>query len=239
MTKGVSLLEGRGRTYGHVVVDEAQDLSPMQLRMVARRAPAGSVTVLGDLAQSTGPWWYRSWADVAGPLPQPDGWREVELTLGYRAPAPVIELASRLLPAAAPGIRPTGAVRPGRRLPVVRRVGAADLARETAAEAAGLAAEGLLTGCIVAPEHARAVLAALRAAGADAGAVETDGLSRRVTVLAAAAAKGLELDAVVVAEPSAIAGVTARGLRLLYVALTRPIQHLSIVHAEPLPAPLR
>lgn len=233
-----ALLEGQGRTYGHVVVDEAQDLSPMQLRMVARRAPAGSVTVLGDLAQATGPWSHRSWAEVVDHLPRPHGSRESELTLGYRAPGQVIELASRLLPTAAPGVRPTSSVRPGRRPPTVLRVASGEVLRVAAAEAKALAGEGFLTGCIVAPDDVRAAGAALRAAGVEFGSVEKDGLSRPVTVLPAPAAKGLEFDAVVVVEPAAIAGSTARGLRLLYVALTRPIQHLSIVHAQPLPAGL-
>ena len=230
-----ALLEGQGRTYGHVVVDEAQDLSPMQLRMVARRAPAGSVTVLGDLAQATGPWSHRSWTEVVAHLPRPDGWRESELTLGYRAPGQVIDLASRLLPRAAPGIRPTSSVRPGRRPPAILRVAPGELFRTAAAEAEKLAGEGFLTGCIVTRDGVRPMTAALKAARVEYGAVETDGLTRRVTVLPAPAAKGLEFDAVVVVEPGEIAGQTARGLRLLYVALTRPIQHLSIVHASPLP----
>lgn len=150
----------------------------------------------------------------------------------------MIDLASRLLPQAAPGIPPTSSVRPGRRPPAIRRVEPGDLFRVAVREAAALAGEGLLTGCIVAPEHVRQARSALRAAGVDFGVVEDNGLTRPVTLCPAPAAKGLEFDAVVVVEPSAIAGTTARGLRLLYVALTRPIQHLSIVHADPLPAGL-
>jgi len=233
-----ALLEGRGRTYGHVVVDEAQDLSPMELRMLARRAPAGSVTVLGDLAQATSAWSHDSWADVVAYLPQPEGWREEELTLGYRAPGQVIDLASRLLPFAAPRIRPTLSVRVGRRSPTVVRLAPDKLFVRMAAEAAARAAEGFLTGCIVADAAVAQAASALRAARVEFGVAERDGLSKRITLLPAPAAKGLEFDAVVVVEPAAIAGDTTRGLRLLYVALTRPIQHLSIVHSEPLPAGL-
>ncbi len=238
-----ALLHGPGRTYGHVVVDEAQDLSPMQLRMLARRAPAGSVTVLGDLAQATGPWAHRSWGEVVDTLPRPSGWREAELTLGYRAPRQVIELASRLLAQAAPSVRPTSSVRVGRRPPLVAAVAPDQLFRAMAGEARRLAAEGFLVGCIVADEHLGAAAAALRSERAPFGTAERDGLAQPITLLAAPGAKGLEFDAAVVVEPAAIAGdgggpPTPRGLRLLYVALTRPIQHLSVVHSRPLPGGL-
>ena len=113
------LIEGHTSTYGHVVVDEAQDLSPMELRMIARRAPAGSVTILGDLAQATAPWGHASWDDLLEHLPAPDGAHLRELQLGYRAPGQVLDLAARLLPIAAPSITPTRSVREGRRAPRV------------------------------------------------------------------------------------------------------------------------
>ena len=165
-------------------------------------------------------------------------WREEELTLGYRAPAQVIELASRLLPMAAPGIRPTLSVRVGRRSPRVLRVAPHDLFVRMVAEAAALAGEGFLTACIVADAAVAPAVSALRSARVDFGVAERDGLSKRITLLPAPAAKGLEFDAVVVVEPAAIASDGTRGLRLLYVALTRPIQHLSVVHSDPLPAGL-
>ena len=116
LDEAIGLVTGENRTYGHVVVDEAQDLSPMQLRMIARRAPGGSVTILGDLAQASGVWAPSSWDEVVEHLATPDGWRLSELRLGYRSPGDVIELASRLLPVAAPGVTPTEPVRtpPGR-----------------------------------------------------------------------------------------------------------------------------
>ena len=101
------LIGGRTRTYGHIVVDEAQDLTPMQFRMIARRAPSGSITVLGDLAQATGPWAYSDWTEVRAHLPESAPLHHAELTLGYRAPGRVLDFASRLLPAAAPGVDPT------------------------------------------------------------------------------------------------------------------------------------
>ena len=233
------LLEGHTSTYGHVIVDEAQDLSPMQLRMIGRRAPSGSVTVLGDLAQATAAWSHASWDDVAAHLERPDGWRSRDLTLGYRVPGLVLDFAAQLLPEAAPMVPATESVRVGRRPPRLLPVAEADLFSTAAAEAAALSAEGFLVGCIVAAEHEATATRAFAAEGVEFGTPERDGILKPITVLPAATAKGLEFDAVVVVEPAVIAGGTARGLRLLYVALTRPIQHLTVVHAQPLPAALR
>ena len=228
------LINGRTRTYGHVVVDEAQDLSPMQFRMVARRAPTGSLTVLGDLAQATGAWSYDSWDEIGAHLPTAAPARHDELTLGYRAPGQILELASKLLSVAAPTVQPTRSIRQGRREPRLIAVEVAHLLAESVREATSLADEGLLVGLVVSAEHLGPMTALVRKRG-DVGLLERDGMTRAVTVVDAVAAKGLEFDAVVVVEPAAIAGNDARGLRLLYVAMTRPIQHLSIVHAEPLP----
>ena len=107
LDEAAALVSGRSRSYGHIVVDEAQDLSPMQFRMLARRAPAGSLTVLGDLVQATGAWTYGSWDEILDHLPTGAVLRREELTLGYRAPGQVLELASRLLPVAAPAVKPT------------------------------------------------------------------------------------------------------------------------------------
>jgi DNA helicase IV len=228
------LVNGRTRTYGHVVVDEAQDLSPMQFRMVARRAPMGSLTVLGDLAQATGAWSYDSWDEIVAYLPTTAPVRHDELTLGYRAPGQILDLASKLLPVAAPTVQPTRSIRQGRREPRVIPVDPAQLLAESLREASGLAEEGLLVGLVV-PAGQLAPMTALVGKRNDVGLLERDGMSRPVTVVDAGAVKGLEFDAVVVVEPAAIAGTDARGLRLLYVAMTRPIQHLSMVHAAPLP----
>jgi DNA helicase IV len=232
------LLEGHTSTYGHVIVDEAQDLSPMQLRMIGRRSPAGSVTVLGDLAQATAAWTHASWADVTAHLPTPEGSRSRDLTLGYRVPGLVLDFAARLLPEAAPMVPPTESVRVGRHAPRVLEVGDEHLFATAVEEAVMLEREGFLVGCIVAAEHEAGAAQAFSAAGVEFGTPERDGILKRITVLPAATAKGLEFDAIVVVEPAAIAGDTTRGLRLLYVALTRPIQHLTVVHSQPLPAAL-
>ena len=233
-----ALLSGTVRNYGHVVVDEAQDLSPMQVRMLARRVPSGSVTVLGDLAQGTGVWAHDHWDEVVDLLPRPKGAAFRELRLGYRAPGQVLELASRLLTTAAPQVRPTESVRPGRTAPVLVRVLPAERAGAAAAEARRLAGLFGSVAVIVPTELVEEAAAGLAEGGVEWGEAERDGLGRPVTLLPAPGVKGLEFDAVVVVEPARIALDAPRGLRLLYVALTRPTQHLSVVHSEDLPAPL-
>ena len=232
------LTGGRTRSYGHIVVDEAQDLTPMQFRMIARRAPSGSVTVLGDLAQATGPWTYRSWSEVRAILEGSTATpQHAELTLGYRAPGRVLDFASRLLPMAAPGVAPTSSIRQGRTEPAVRWASAEEVSSASLAEAYALMAHYALIA-VIAPDELIPELGRLARRHDEVGQLERDAMSRPVTVVPAPAAKGLEFDAVVVVEPALIAGADPRGLRLLYVALTRPIQHLSVVHSLPLPSPL-
>jgi DNA helicase IV len=231
------LISGRTRSYGHVVIDEAQDLTPMQFRMVARRMPSGSLTILGDLAQATGPWTYEAWDQILEHLPSRVPTIRQELTLGYRAPGRVLDFASRLLPVAAPTISPTTSIRAGRSDPRVRRTTHPHLCSESIDEAVGLSQDHALVALIAAEEQVPS-LAELVADDRRFGLLDADGMTRPITLLAAPDAKGLEFDAVVVMEPASIAGKDRRGLRLLYVAMTRPIQHLSIVHADPLPSPL-
>jgi len=237
LDEAAALIGGRTRTYGHIVVDEAQDLTPMQFRMIARRAPSGSITVLGDLAQATGPWTYVDWSEVRAHLPESAPRHHDELTLGYRAPGRVLDYASRLLPVAAPGVGPTSSIRTGRTDPAVHAVPAGELAAAALSEARLLTEEHALVA-LIAPIELVPALARLARRDAAVGLLERDAMTRPITIVPAPAAKGLEFDAVVVVEPAAIAGADNRGLRLLYVALTRPIQHLSVVHAEPLPAAL-
>jgi DNA helicase IV len=231
------LIGGRTRTYGHVVIDEAQDLTPMQFRMVARRVPSGSITVLGDLAQATGPWTYAGWEEVLEHLPVSAPVSRHELTLGYRAPGQVLGLASKLLPTAAPGIAPTRSIRPGRTAPVIREVPSEDLLTESLSAATELSRDYALVAIVV-PSGRVEEMARFSAGRPDVGLLDRDAMARPVTVVGAPAAKGLEFDAVVVVEPDEIVDGTQRGLRLLYVAMTRPIQHLCIVHALPLPPAL-
>lgn len=237
LDEAACLTGGRTRSYGHIVVDEAQDLTPMQFRMIARRAPSGSVTVLGDLAQATGPWTYAGWDEVRAHLPAAKHSHHDELTLGYRAPGRVLDFAARLLPVAAPGITPTVSIRTGRTEPDIRPVSAEHLVAIALDEAQELATTHALVA-VIAPDQLLPQLARLARHRDGVGVLDRDAMTRPVTVVPAVAAKGLEFDAVVVVEPAAIASGDGRGLRLLYVALTRPIQHLCVVHAQPLPPAL-
>ena len=238
------------RKYGHIVVDEVQDLSPMQLRMLTRRSLAGSMTVVGDIAQATAPWAPSSWEDIVEHLPRRRPARTVELTVSYRTPAEVLAVASRVLAVAAPELKPPTPVRRTGVEPRMLRVTAADgpgSVDDLARAVAGAAAEemdAVRPGrvAIIAPDTLRdAVTAALVAAGtpvADAQDMRKGGLSEPLVLLAADSTNGLEFDAVVVVEPAVIAGETARGLRTLYVALTRPTQRLTVVSATAPPAAL-
>jgi DNA helicase IV len=232
------LIHGRPEWFGHVIVDEAQDLTPMQMRMIARRAPAGSLTLLGDIAQATGPYAYENWDELLAHLPG-DGVAVEELVLAYRVPAEIMELALPLLLRIAPGVRPPQSYRPGGEEPRFLWVEAEELAHRAAQEALLLdAGEG--TVGIVAPESLvpgiRDVLSRAEIHWHDSPLEE---LGPAVRLLTAREAKGLEFDHVVVAEPAAIVAEASgsHGLRHLYVALTRPTQTLTVVHAQALPEP--
>ncbi|MGW3403295.1 HelD family protein [Streptomyces zhihengii] len=232
----------RTHSLGHVVLDEAQDLSPMQYRAVGRRCSTGSATVLGDLAQGTTPWATGSWAQALAHLGKPEAVIE-ELTAGFRVPREVIAYASRLLPHMSPGLAPVSSVRenPGS-LSVDAVAEAADLdAAVLAACAQSLRREGSI-GLIAADARIPVLAAALTAAGMPylSPGEETTAESR-LTLVPASLAKGLEYDYVVLDEPSAIvAGEPDErtGLRRLYVTLTRAVSGLAVLHATPLPAQL-
>ncbi|WP_204034134.1 HelD family protein [Micromonospora qiuiae] len=220
--------------YGHVVVDEAQDLSPMQCRVIARRSEHGSLTLLGDLAQATAPWAATDWRETLRHLGKPDA-AVVPLTVGFRVPAAVLAFANRLLPALAVDVPPAESLRRDGAL-VVRTV--TDLPGATVAEVrAALAHEGSV-GVIVEDEAVAPLRAALTAAGVETATADDLRPAARVAVLPATLVKGLEYDHVIVVEPAAIVSAEPRGLHRLYVVLTRAVSRLSVLHAEPLPAPL-
>ncbi len=226
------------RTYGHIVVDEAQDLSPMQLRMLQRRSLNGSMTVVGDIAQSTGAWAHADWEEVLEHLPDRRPARRSELTIGYRLPGPNMRLASRVLELAAPGLRPPSSVRqagdeprflaaePGR---LGERVVAAALEERDAVDPGSVAV--IVPDSLVEP-----VVAAFDAAGVEYGRAVRTGLNTQITIVPVSLVKGLELDASVVVEPAAILEEEVQGARALYVALTRATKRLALVHARPLPS---
>jgi DNA helicase IV len=228
---------------GHVVLDEAQDLSPMQLRAVGRRCSTGSVTVLGDIAQGTTPWATASWDEAMRHLGKEDH-DLVVLDRGFRVPAVVIEYAARLLPVMAPGLGAPVSVRDNLGRLEIRPAAAGELdvevvrAVERAAGAAGS------VGVIAPDTDVDRVSAALAAAGVSHGRLDRDhgdDEDHQVEVVPASVAKGLEFDRTVVVEPAAIAAAEPderTGLRRLYVVLTRAVSELTIVHAEPLPEAL-
>lgn len=229
------------RTFGHIVVDEAQDRSPMELRMLDRRSLSGSMTIVGDIGQATGPWAAEDWDGVLDHLPHRRAPRHIELTVGYRIPRSIMGPAVAVLSASAPWLTPPRAVRPGEEPPEFVAV----------AEPSGLGAEVVAAAVrardAVAPGNVAVIIPRSLvdevAAGFDAAEVEYGratrrGLDRRVTLVPVDLAKGLELDAAVVVEPAAIVDEESAGLRSLYVALTRATRRLAVVHARPLPGPL-
>jgi DNA helicase IV len=224
----------REASFGHVVVDEAQDLSPMQCRALARRSEHGSLTVLGDLAQGTAPWAAVDWRRSLEHLGKPDA-AVVPLSTGFRVPDAVVRLANRLLPALAVNVPAARSLRHDGEL-TIRAVD--DVAAAAVAEVRrALAYEGSV-GVIAADAELAAVVAALRAAGVPTAAVDDLDAQERVTAVPASLAKGLEYDTVVVVEPAAIVAAEPRGLHRLYVVLTRAVSRLAVLHAAPLPEPL-
>ncbi|MFE2876654.1 HelD family protein [Streptomyces roseus] len=232
----------RTHSLGHVVLDEAQDLSPMQYRAVGRRCTTGSATVLGDLAQGTTPWATRSWEEALSHLGKAEAVLE-ELTAGFRVPREVIAYASRLLPSISPGLAPVSSVRetPGS-LVVTPAVEPSELTA-TVVDACrdSLRHKGSI-GLIAADARIPELAQALEEAGMAylSPGEETTAFSR-LTLVPASLAKGLEYDYVVLDEPAAIVSGEPderTGLRRLYVCLTRAVSGLTLLHADPLPAEL-
>jgi DNA helicase IV len=229
--------DDRTWTFGHLVVDEAQEVSPMLWRMLARRVPSRSMTVVGDLAQTSSAAGATSWAEALDPVAK-DRWRVAELTVNYRTPARIMTPAAAVLAAAGVPVAPPQAAREGEYPPV-----AVPLALPVTADVA--AATGAVTDAVRADDAAlgggrfavvttRRAHAALAAGVATALASEKE-LLDRVSVLDVDAVKGLEFDGVVVVEPADVLDESPRGANDLYVALTRPTQRLTVVHHRPLP----
>ena len=234
------------RAYGHIVVDEAQDFSPMQLRMLARRSISGSMTVVGDVAQATGAEAPSGWEEVARHLSPRRTPTVVELSVNYRTPAEIMDVAGRVLEAADPGLTPPRSVRETGVRPVAVAVAGGEslpsaLARVAADELAEVAPGNVVVICpdSWANRLAEPLEAALGRRGVLLGLPERDGLERPVTLVPAALAKGLEFDSVLVVEPAAVVEEAAQGLRALYVALTRATRRLTVVHTRNLPGVLR
>ena len=227
------------RTYGHIVIDEVQDLSPMDLRMLDRRSLNGSMTVVGDIAQATGAWAHDDWEGILRHLPNRRPPVRHELTVGYRIPGPLMDVAARVLAVAAPDLAPPRSVRgdgdPPRFVALTgeqaeKLDGLAEVVRSEL-EAVGAGNLAVVTT----DSQAADVEDALERAGIAYGRPTRQGLDAQVAVVPVGLVKGLEVDGAVVVEPARMVRERAQGLRALYVALTRATRRVAIVHTEPLP----
>ncbi len=224
----------RTPSLAHVVVDEAQDLSPMECRALGRRCSTGAATVLGDLAQGTTPWAAPSWESLLANLGKPAvGVRE--LSVGYRVPQQILDYASTLLAVIAPELRPASSLRADPGALDLTRVPAAGLGQALVTACRQACSRPGSVGVIAADPQVPALGRALEAAGLAYGA---PGADSALTLVPVTLAKGLEYDHVVVVEPARIVGAEARGLQRLYVALTRAVSRLTVLYSEPLPDPL-
>ncbi|HWM40572.1 MAG TPA: ATP-binding domain-containing protein [Streptomyces sp.] len=230
----------RSWAYGHVIVDEAQELSAMAWRTVMRRAPSRSMTLVGDVAQTGSPAVARSWGQMLDPYVA-GRWRQEQLTVNYRTPAEVMEPAACVLAAVAPGRVPPESVREGGEGPRAVRSQegglVADVVRTVAGDLAALREAGGGTLAVIAPERALPGLtAALPQAAAGGG---RSSLDAEVAVMGVAQAKGLEFDRVVLADPAGILAQSPKGGHDLYVAITRATHRLTVVYEGRLPETLQ
>jgi DNA helicase IV len=227
----------RTPSLAHVVLDEAQDLSPMECRAVGRRCATGSATVLGDIAQGTTPWATGSWQALLAHLGKQEADLR-ELDTGYRVPRQILDFASMLLGHIAPGLSPARSVRQDAGSLVITPATGGTLPGALAAACADALTRPGSAAVIAADDQVPALSGVLDGAGLAHAVLNGDAESQPLTVVPVTLAKGLEFDQVIVVEPARIAGGEARGLHRLYVALTRAVSRLTVLHAEPLPGAL-
>jgi DNA helicase IV len=222
--------------FGHIVVDEAQEVSPMAWRMLMRRCPARSMTVVGDMAQASDLGGGSSWQEVLGPHLD-DRWRLERLTINYRTPAEIADVAGDVLALIDPELHPPRPVRQTGVVPWSRQAAPRELPAALGS-LAGLEASKIGAGrlAVIVPGSRLAELTqAVADVVPDVISAEAPDLDRPVVVLSVAQAKGLEFDSVLVADPQRILADSPRGLNDLYVAITRATQRLGVVHEEDLP----
>jgi DNA helicase IV len=219
--------------YGHVVIDEAQDLSPIQLRAIMRRC-AGSATLLGDMAQRTTAWAAGSWEAVAAHLGVTTDL--VRLTTSFRVPREIIAVANALLPAISPDLPPTVS---GRHVPgALTTVACKDLLAELVDVLRATEHHPDSVGIVLDDHRFAAVRKHLAKAGIETGLPHEDGADHKISLIPVSLSKGLEFDHVVLLEPAEITESGPDGLRLLYIALTRAISRLTLLHERQLPPEL-
>ena len=226
--EAASVIKGQTKRFAHVVVDEAQDLSPMQWRVVSRRSAGQSATIAGDLAQATSAWSPTSWEEVGDWAGYNAPVRVTELKIGYRVPMPIMDYACRLLPASGAGVDPPQSFRSGS-APVIERARKRDLARKVAQRVEVLQETPGAVAVICDPTNEKAIRSEL-------GSLNVDPES--YTLIVDTFAKGLEFDRVIVVEPTLIARGGVSGLRRLYICLTRATKDLIVIHTRVLPAEL-
>jgi DNA helicase IV len=227
----------RTPSLAHVVVDEAQDLSPMQCRAIGRRCATGSATVLGDIAQGTTPWATASWPQLLAHLGKEDAGLRI-LDTGYRVPRQILDFASRLLASIAPGLAPASSVRQDAGSLVITAAAGGTLPGALAAACSDALNRPGSAAVIAADDQVPALSEILGRAGLPHTVLDGDSESQQLTLVPVTLAKGLEFDQVIVVEPARIAAAESRGLHRLYVALTRAVSTLTVLHADPLPLPL-
>lgn len=224
------------RTYGHIVIDEAQDITPMQFRMFSRRSLNGSMTLVGDMAQATSPVSADSWDELLEMLPTKWISRYAELSVGYRLPAPICAYVSELFKDIAPKLTMPVAVQQEGMAP--QAIQTSDLMGEVVnAVKAELLTDSVMTVAVIVPDqHQERYIKQLAAVGIDCATPYTGALLKKISVLPVRFVKGIEVDVAIVVEPKAITAQSSRGLQSLYVALTRAIRKLVVIHRESLPS---
>jgi DNA helicase IV len=232
-----SLLNGTPFTFGHVVVDEAQDHSAVSLRVIGRRSPQGSMTILGDLAQSTTPAGQQDWGEALSHI-RASAAEVAVLTIGYRVPGPILDAANRLLPYTDVSSEPSRSVRLEGTAPVVRQVDPAELFDAVAVEVAAVRHRHHNTGVVAPSALHEAIGESLASRGLRRVDHVHDLAYTDVPVFTPEAVKGLEFDGVVVVNSHQIFDGSALGARLLYVAMTRAVQVLHLVGDGPPPPEL-
>ena len=224
-----ALINGEPSRYRHVVVDEAQDLSPMQLRSLRRRSN-GSMTVVGDMAQSTGAFARSSWEEISAALAQDHPVQLRDLEYGYRVPRQVMDMAARLLPVAAPDIVPPTVVRDAPEDPRLLDFPVEEHAEQAVIAARDYAGHGLSVGIVCPSQSRHLLLEELERQKVKWNDGTSGALGQGINLVSPVDAKGLEFDAVVVLSPHVIVEEDVHGYRLLYIALTRTTRYLTVVH---------
>ena len=227
----------RTPSLAHVVVDEAQDLSAMACRAIGRRCTTGSVTVLGDIAQGTTAWATPSWEQMLGHLGKSEATLEI-LTTGYRVPRQILDFASKLLAEIAPELAPAMSIRQDPGSLEITQLPAGDLATALSDACAEALTRPGSVAVITADAQTAEISGVLTKAGLPHAVLDGEAGDSQLVIVPVTIAKGLEFDHVIVVEPGRIAAAEARGLQRLYVALTRAVSRLTVLHTEPLPASL-